>query len=61
MKNFGLTIAALILKPMMAAASPVIRGFLKEKLTELKSKAEETPNKFDDILADSLYDIIVGE
>jgi len=61
MKSFGLSIVALVLKPMMAAASPVIRSFLKEKLTELKSKAEETPNKFDDILADSLYDVVIGE
>ena len=61
MKSFGLTIAALILKPMVKAASPVIRSFLVDKLTELKKKAEDTPNKFDDILADALCDIVIGE
>lgn len=61
MKNALLLLAAVVLRAAMKAASPLIREFVKDKLNELKERAAETPNKFDDILADTLYDVIVGD
>ncbi len=61
MKNALLLLAAVVLRAAMKAASPLIREFVKDKLIELKDRAAETPNKFDDILADTLYDVIVGD
>lgn len=61
MKNALLLLAAVVLRAAMKAASPLIREFVKDKLNELKVRAAETPNKFDDILADTLYDVIIGD
>lgn len=61
MKAALLLISAVVLKAAMRAASPVIRDFVKDKLNELKERAAETPNKFDDILAETLYDVIIGD
>ncbi len=61
MKNALLLLAAVVLRAAMKSASPLIRKFVKDKLNELKERAAETPNKFDDILADTLYDVIIGD
>lgn len=61
MKTALILLATVLLRAAMTSASPLIRDWVKEKLTELKERAAETPNKFDDILADTLYDILIGD
>ena len=61
MKQFLLALAVVVFKAMVKRASPEIRRYLKDLLIKFKERAAETPNKFDDILAEGLYDVVIGD
>lgn len=61
MKQFLLALAVVVFRAMMKAASPHIRRMIYDWVTDFQKKAAETPNKWDDILADALYDVLVGD
>lgn len=61
MKQFLLTLVVVVFKSLMRKATPELRSYLRELLTKFKERAAETPNKFDDILAETLYDVIIGD
>ncbi len=61
MKQFLLALAVVVFKSLLRDASPQIRSYLRRILTDFKEKAAETKNKFDDILAEALYDVIIGD
>ena len=50
-----------ILKMVIGVASPEIREMLKAWIVEFQTKAAETPNPWDDLLALILKAIIVGD
>lgn len=61
MVPFLLALAVAAFAGIISKASPLIRAKLKALLTEFREAAEETPNKFDDILADALYNVLIGD
>ncbi len=61
MKLFLLALAVVVFKTLLKKATPMVRARLKMLLTDFKDYAAETPNKFDDILAETLYDVIIGD
>jgi len=46
-----------VLRPILDAISPTIRAMLVKFISELKEKAEATPNEADDALVELLIDL----
>lgn len=61
MKTLLIALATVVFRAMMKAASPLIRKFITEKIEDIRLKAAETPNKWDDILAEALHDVLIGD
>lgn len=60
MKKIILALAFVVFKAMLKAASPMIRRFVVTKIEEIVDKASATENKWDDVLAEALAYIILG-
>lgn len=60
MKKIILAFAFVIFKSMLKAATPMIRRFVVAKIEEIVDKASTTENKWDDVLAEALAYIILG-
>ena len=60
MKKFLLTLAAVVFRSLMKKATPALKSYLRDLLIKFKERAAQTPNDFDDVLADALYFVIIG-
>lgn len=61
MKHLLITVALMVIGPLLKKASPIVREKVHELVEKVRDAAELTPNKFDDKLADFLHDVIFGE
>ncbi len=60
MKKFLLVLAAAVFRSLMKKATPALRSYLRDLLIKFKERAAQTPNVFDDILAETVYKVLIG-
>ena len=60
MKKFLLTLAAVVFRSLMKKATPYLRSYLRDILIKFKERAVQSPNDFDDVLANALWYVIFG-
>lgn len=60
MKKIILALAFIVFKAMMKAATPFLRNFVIDKIKEIERAAANTPNKWDDVLAEALHHVVIG-